>query len=242
MFTPDGRTAYFGRTEQWNPVDQSVIYETRRTHRGWSTPVVASFSGAGLHDLDPFVTADGKALYFASARSGDTDLYVVRRNSEGNWGEPAELTSVTTGHGELYPSIASDGSIYFASDRPGGQGGWDIHRANPREDGTFGPAENLGPRVNSGQWDFNPALVPGGMVFVSLDRQGGQGIGDLWFTAKKPGGDWTTPRNLGTTVNTSGDEFHPSFDRLFYVHRTYEPLLEGDIYTIPTWCLLRPAP
>src|SRR5215470_3334810 len=67
-FTPDGRTLYFVRsTPQFT---DWTIYVTDHADDRWSTPKVAPFSGKH-RDADPFVTADGKQLYFVSDRPVD---------------------------------------------------------------------------------------------------------------------------------------------------------------------------
>src|SRR5688572_11270796 len=67
-FTPDGRTLYFVRsTPQFTGW---TIYVTHHADGRWSTPKVAPFSGKH-RDADPFITADGKRLYFISDRPAD---------------------------------------------------------------------------------------------------------------------------------------------------------------------------
>jgi hypothetical protein len=249
-FTPDGRTAYFGRSAGFFPVTrEATIYESTWRDGAWSTPVPAPFSGA-YSDIDPFVTADGQRLYFSSIRPvdgqerTDADVWVVERTGSG-WGEPVNIGAANGPADELYPSVAADGTLYVGSDRPGGLGGWDIYRARPGPDGGYGPAENVGAPVNSAVWEFNPTVLPGGnaLVFASIDRPGGYGYGDLWASVRGRGG-WTTPRNLGPTVNTAEDEYHPSFSprlgRFYFVRHEYGPSVPGDIYTIPTLALLLP--
>src|ERR1041385_7267413 len=64
-FTPDGDTAYFVRSLAnfafW------TIYETHRQGGQWSRPEIAQFSGH-FNDADPFITSDGRFLFFMSNR------------------------------------------------------------------------------------------------------------------------------------------------------------------------------
>lgn len=242
-FTPDGRTAYFGRSADFFPVSrQATILMSRASAKGWSAPRVAPFSGQHP-DIDPFVTADGRRLFWSSIRPvdgqsrADADLWMVERRRDGGWGEPRHLgAAVNSPADELYPTVTADGTLYFASDRPGGRGGWDIYRSRPGHDGRYGPAENLGAPVNTDGWEFNPLVVGGLLLFTGLDRAGGYGAGDLWYSIAKDGA-WAPPRNLGPAVNTALDEYHPSLspalDRLYFVRHDYDPWVPGDIYTIP---------
>lgn len=250
VFDLDGRTAYFGRSQEFFPVArQSTIMLSRRAGGGWSAATPAPFSGTHS-DLDPFITPDGRKLFFSSIRPvdgvarTDVDLWVVLRRP-GGWGEPRNLGAVNSGSDELFPSVAADGTLFFASDRAGGLGGFDLYRSRPRPDGSYGPAENLGAPLNTTGWEFNPVVLPAGnvLVFTGLDRAGGYGLGDQWVSVRHSDG-WSTPRNLGTAVNSAADEYHlsfsPRYDRVYFVRHSYEPWVAGDLYTLPVRRLLLP--
>lgn len=250
VFDLDGDTAYFGRSREFFPIArQATIMVTHRRDGSWSVAAPASFSGT-YPDLDPFITPDGRRLFFSSIRPvngadrSDADLWVVRRRPDGSWGPPRHLgDAVNSPHDELYPSVSADGTLYFASDRPGGLGGWDVYRSRPLPDGSYGPAENLGAPVNTAGWEFNPVITPFGhlLIFTGLDREGGYGLGDQWMSLRHRDG-WTAPRNAGPMINTTADEYHlsfsPRYDRIYFVRHTYSPWRPGDLYTLPTWKLL----
>jgi hypothetical protein len=251
VFDLDGRTAYFGRSQEFFPAArQSTIMVSRRSGGVWSAAAPAPFSGT-YSDLDPFITPDGRKLFFSSIRPvdgvarTDVDLWVVLRRPGGGWGEPRNLGAVNSGYDELFPSVAADGTLFFASDRPGGLGGFDLYRSRPGPDGSYGPAENLGAPLNTAGWEFNPVVLPAGnvLLFTGLDRAGGYGLGDQWVSVRN-GHGWSTPRNLGTAVNTAADEYHlsfsPRYDRVYFVRHTYEPWVPGDLFTLPVRRLLLP--
>jgi hypothetical protein len=68
-FSADGRTIYFSKRTIW-PTYASVLCESHLVGDRWSEPTVLPFSGSD-YDSDPFLTADGKRLYFASRRAVD---------------------------------------------------------------------------------------------------------------------------------------------------------------------------
>ncbi|MTK03835.1 PD40 domain-containing protein [Micromonospora sp. CP22] len=234
--SPDRKTVYFPRSEGFFPATrQATIMVSHWTGNGWSAPTVAPFSGR-YPDMDPFLSPDGRTLHFSSIRPvngqerTDADLWRVRRTPDGRWGEPEHLGPVNSPADELYSSVAADGTLYFASERAGGLGGWDIYRARPRPGGGYGPAENLGAPVNTAGWEFNPTITADNrlLLFTGLDRSGGAGNGDIWASRRVADG-WSRPSGVGSVVNTAADEYHPSLspnqDRLFYV-------VDGDIHQV----------
>ena len=233
-FTPDGQTAYFARGGGFFPQSrQATILETTLVDGAWTEPVVASFSGE-FPDIDPWVSPDGNSIYFSSIRPlegqprTDADLWRVDRDGDG-WGEPVHLHALSSERDELGPSVSEDGAIWFASDRPGGTGGWDLYTAKPAGGDFTAPEPVLA--LNSAVWEFNPAISPDGttLLFTSINRPGGSGLGDL-FRATLADGAWDVQP---LPMNTSADEYHPSLSpdgaTLYFVRRAGN----GDLYEVP---------
>lgn len=212
-FTPDGRTLYFVKSTpaftDWK------IWVTQRTDDSWSPPEVAPFSGKH-RDADPFVSADGKSLYFISdrpldgERKADMDIWVTERTEGGEWGEPRNLGApVNTSASEWLPRLAASGALYFGSDRPGGSGKTDLYRA--RSDGdTFAEPENLGPAINSSADEYEGCIAADEsfLVFMAAGRPDDQGGGDLYLSYRVDG-EWTPAKHLGPKINGPGLEISP---------------------------------
>jgi len=77
----------------------------------------------------PCFGPEGRYLYFASDKpggKGGTDLYSSEWK-DGAWAEPVNLGSrINTEGNEVYPYVAANGDLFFASDGHGGLGGKDI--------------------------------------------------------------------------------------------------------------------
>ena len=210
-FTPDGSELYFLK----NMPDFSfwtIVVSLYKNGR-WSEPEVAPFSGQ-YSDADPFITANGKRLYFISNRplknvkKEDLDIWYVDRTSTG-WSEPQNPGAPINSDGnEWYPTIASNGTIYFGSDRKGGIGKTDIYRCK-FTNGKYEKEENLGEPVNSKYDEYEPWISPDQkFLFMMAGRPEGKGAFDLYISYNKDG-TWTTPTNLGDAINSPGYEFSP---------------------------------
>jgi Tol biopolymer transport system component len=239
---PDGRTALVSHSEGFFPqTRESTIYEvTRQPDGSWADPVEVPFVDDTSADIDPFYGPDG-TVWFSSIRPvdgaarTDVDVWTVQRAADGTWSEPVNPAGVNSPEDDLYPSLGPDGSLYFGSDR--GDAGFDVWRAAPGPSGAWQSAEPLPAPVSTTSWEFNPAFTPDGsaLVFTARDRPGGEGAGDLFLT--RPEGDgWSEPEPV-ESVNTSGDEYHPSFSAdgrsMFFVRR-------GDLHEVDLPAELRP--
>jgi Tol biopolymer transport system component len=210
-FSPDGRTLYFVKSD-WR-LGRWTIYESHYADGHWGTPVIAPFSGK-FRDADPFVTADGRQLYFISDRpvdgriKPDMDIWVMDRAMQG-WSEPRNLGApVNSPQSEWHPSMSTRGVLYFGSSRPGGFGLTDLYRAT--SGGGEWHVENLGAPVNTPSDEYEPLIAPDGsyLIFMAY-RPDALGGSDLY--ASRPLGDsWTVPVNLGAPVNSAALEMAPS--------------------------------
>jgi Tol biopolymer transport system component len=138
-----------------------------------------------------------------------------------DWSAPVNLGPIVNSPSyDACPTIAKSGlSLYFRSNRPGGQGGFDIYVAqrDSHEDPWETPV-NLGPTINGPANEYCSTFSPDGhwMVFVS-DRPvsaGGCGGQDLWISHRKNKRDdfgWEAPRNLGCIVNSAAAENGPAW-------------------------------
>lgn len=211
-FTPDGRTLYFLRSSP--TFNFWTIVVSHFENNKWSEPEVISISGQ-YRDADPFITNDGKRLYFISDRPKDAastdrslDIWFMEKASN-DWGPPQNVGEPVNSSGnEWYPTIAQDGTIYFGSDRAGGKGRTDIYRAR-FVDGKYTEPENLGDAVNTQYEEFEPYISPDQKFLIFMtQRPDGRGGSDLYISYQRDG-SWTRAENLGDKINSSGSEYSP---------------------------------
>jgi Tol biopolymer transport system component len=214
-FSPDGKAMYFTRAAGANG-RFGVIVVSRLSRDGWSLAEVAEFSGQ-YSDYDPFVSPDGSRLFFISKRpvtgtkpKSDFDIWVVDRTASG-WSTPRNLGApVNSDNDELYPAIASDGTLYFSScGRADSLGRCDLYRSRIR-DGQYLQPENLGDAINTPASETDAYVAPDQsyLVFAAYGRPDAIGDGDLYISIVRDGA-WSAPRSLGSKINTPAREYCP---------------------------------
>jgi outer membrane protein OmpA-like peptidoglycan-associated protein/tetratricopeptide (TPR) repeat protein len=148
----------------------------------WSDPVDLPFNRAQYNMAHACLSQDGKRLYFSSdmpGGNGGMDLYYSDRDGI-VWSEPVNLgKKINTTGNDVFPYIAPDGKLYFASDGWPGLGGLDIFKAE-LENQTEDPL-NAGFPINTHKDDFgiwiSSDLTQG---LLSSNRKGGTGDDDIW--------------------------------------------------------------
>ena len=129
--------------------------------------------------------ADQKTLLMSLKRRdtrGKSDLYVSFLQENGTWTKPLNLgDDINTAAAELTPYLAGDmRTLYFASDRDGGFGKFDLYMSR-REDDSFtkwSAPKNLGRNFNTQGSDISLVLNPSGSeaIYASDTAPGGKNL------------------------------------------------------------------
>ncbi len=216
--SPDGLELYFySFLEGWAiPTLRVATRETTKDPWGEAVGLESPLK----RGTAPSFSADGLELYFESERSGGfggADIWMAARASLSDlWAEPINLGSaVNSPDYDMAASVSADGlELYFGSLRPGGSGDWDVW-ISTRETVSepWSKAKNLGPTVNSPVYDGHPFISPDGLaLFITSARSGGYGDWDIWMTRRATRyNDWSTPVNLGPSLNTNAGEAESHF-------------------------------
>ncbi len=138
-----------------------------------------------------------------------TNAYIAK--ADFTFGNPINLGPiVNSSYGDGAPSISGDGlSLFIGSNRPGGHGSADLWMSTREStDNDWREAVNLGPNVNSSDWDSELSVSVDGLeLYFSSNRGGGYGGFDLWVTKRATTSEpWGRAVNLGPTVNSSADD------------------------------------
>ena len=160
---------------------------------GWTNFKILPFCKTKYSYAHPNVSPDGKTLYFiANIRSGKdntkepSDIFRVVINDDSTYGEPENLgANVNSYSREMFPYMAHDNTLYFASNKPNGVGGFDIYKSMMNGDGTFEKAEILSKPINSKESDIRFVIDENGSGYVASKRKGGKGDDDIYYFNKK---------------------------------------------------------
>lgn len=213
--SPDGKEFYFGMGGE--TYRTAKIYVSREVDGAWSEPVVASFSSDPDWTFsEPAISPDGKQFFFASNRAAEGEeppgigrLWVMNRSGE-DWGEPMLLPPViNNGSAQYFPSLTTEGTLYFTRRFPSGQE--KIVRSR-LINGEYGPVEILPDEVNGGRTHYNAFVAPDESYIIvpTEGRSDSMGGTDYFISFRNADDSWAGPINMGAGVNTrAGDEWSP---------------------------------
>lgn len=163
-----------------------------------------------FHDSNLALSADG-SLLFLYKDDNNGDIYVSEHKSDGTWTFPHPMSESINSEGfkESSISISPDQQVlFFASDRPGGEGGIDIYYSIKDRNGEWARSKNLGPKINTPYDDDSPFIDYDGKTLY-FSTQGRKGMGgydifrSVYDSAKS---EWGEPENLGFPINTPDDD------------------------------------
>ena len=112
-----------------------------------------------------------------------------------------------TAYNYFHPAVTSDElTIYFSSNRPGGEGDYDIWKATRNSvNEPFGHVTNMGKQINTEGKEEFPVLRGDDRLYYSSDGLIGLGGYDIFMT-RLENGEWSEPQNMGYPINTPFDE------------------------------------
>ena len=142
--SPDGKNLYFisNRKESLGGMD-IFVSELLEDGKSWSEPVnLGSTINTLLNEDSPFLSSDGKTLYFSSQghdNIGGYDIFFSKLDGSGNWSKPVPYAyPLNTTDDDLFFSPIEDGSKgYMAKFEEGGLGGEDIYLISIKPEETL---------------------------------------------------------------------------------------------------------
>ncbi len=141
-------------------ISSNGISKSERTKYGWSSPKSIKVDGFETKgDLANCISSDQRFLISTldNKESKEKDLFVFFRMDDGSYGKRLNLgTIINTSKNESTPFLAPDNkTLYFSSDGHPGYGAYDIFISRRLDDTwtNWSEPENLGPKINTPDWD-----------------------------------------------------------------------------------------
>lgn len=163
----------------------------------------------------PTFSPDGLTMYFSrSVKARDKETHVTIWKSEqrnGEWQEPMQVEFPGYENFNFaHPAVSYNGQyLYFASDRPGGYGGYDIWRI--ATDDSEHNVENLGPSINGAENELFPYSRNDSTFYFSSNSHKGYGGLDIFVARRNHDYSWNVI-NMGLPINSAADDFGIIFD------------------------------
>jgi outer membrane protein OmpA-like peptidoglycan-associated protein len=209
--TIDGNKMVFTRRSK----NKEDFFETELINGQWSKakPLEGNISTSEYDGGAQNISQDGQWITFAGCSFpngyGSCDLYISRLTKQG-WSKPENLgRNLNSEYWESAPSLSPDKKdLYFSSSVPGGFGGSDIWVSHRNANGQWGPAQNLGPEINTSGNEGSPFIHADNQTiyFNSNGHLGYSDKSDLFVSRQQQSGKWSKPENLGYPINTTDEE------------------------------------
>jgi outer membrane protein OmpA-like peptidoglycan-associated protein/tetratricopeptide (TPR) repeat protein len=209
------RTAWIKRQQGWTNGNYLGLYTAAMNGSTIPMPFMNDLESK-FNDGPICFSSDYNTVYFTRnnskkeelAKDGTYKLKILEANLDQNGFSMVKLMPFNdNNYNFAHPSISPDGyTLYFSSDKEGGQGGMDLYMSQKDSSGTWGEPVNLGDVVNTAGNETFPFIATNGLLYFSSDGHDGLGGLDIYETRMKDG----MPKkiyNMGEPVNSNHDDF-----------------------------------
>jgi len=221
---------YSGTMEHWADI-WYVEGKKARKKRGqkaaaepqleWDRPVFAKSASTKFNEGGLTFNRRFSEMYITQCggldgKSEKCAIYQMKKvGPDWQMGEPLEICKNDSAHSYGHPALSPDDKVlYFASDREGGYGGFDIWAVTySRRSRSWGNPVNLGPTINSPGDEYYPYFNShDNRIYFSSSWWPGLGGMDL-FAAEQTNDitKWENMENLREPLNSGGDDFAITF-------------------------------
>ncbi|MGS2738041.1 OmpA family protein [Sinomicrobium sp. M5D2P17] len=211
---------FIKRTHEWNGKPFLKLYKATPGEDGTlqSPEQLGGDVNTKYHQSTPAVSKDGKTMYFTrnnfipgkykKGEDGTNNLKIYRASfMDGKWKAIEELSINSDDYSSAHPALSPDGRhLYFVSDRSGTRGLSDLFVVEIRDNGSFGPVQNLGDAINTRGRETFPFMSDSGVLYFASDGHPGFGGLDIFAAVRDPFGNYQVV-NVGEPVNSPADDF-----------------------------------
>ncbi|MFT7231682.1 MAG: outer membrane protein OmpA-like peptidoglycan-associated protein [Cyclobacteriaceae bacterium] len=227
---------------------EDIYFSTSVVGKWYAPELLPSPINSKGDDFGSAFTGDEQTMVYVRCGSGtigNCDLYITQLAGS-EWTEPVNMGNVINSKDwDSQPTISSDGNrIIFTSAREGGYGGSDLYMSEKNHLGEWGIPQNLGSTVNTPLNDNSPYLAPDGKtLYYATEGHPGFGGTDIFYCVFE-NGKWSKPINLGSPINSGGDDTNFSISAQGVAYFASAKSNDGnyDIYEVELPDYLKPKP
>jgi len=212
----DAKNSLFSEEKSdFNDMEYFGLY--RYSADGYLTKMTSDVSGA-LQYADPSLMESKNILFYTVFRNirkvkkkrdftVQPEIYFSKITESGELVDSKAFpVNNFTEYGVMTPFVDEEAKrIYFASDKPGGYGGFDLYYVTFDASLNFGEPVNLGPEINTSEDETHPSRTGSSFYFSSKGHTGLGGM-DI-FKADYQNGKFSKPENMGLPYNSGRDDF-----------------------------------
>lgn len=186
----------------------NAIFYSKKERGRWQVPVeITQDMKAGEDCSSCSLNSDGTELFLYKTDNFDGAIYSSKLEND-RWTPIKKLNkNINTKFYESHASISADGKkLYFTSNRDGGYGNLDIFVSEKDGSGDWGPAVNLGNKINTAYNEDTPFITKNdSLLYFCSEGHNSMGGFDLYRSARD-GSGWAMPQNLGFPLNSPDDD------------------------------------
>lgn len=216
---------FFDKVYKWNNEGYLNLVTIPEKFSNVKDSVASPFSAeinTKMHESNAIFSVDGKTIYFTrnNTKNGSraknkekiSNLQIYKAELvNSKWSNIISLPFNSPDFSNEHPALSPDGKrLYFASDRPGGKGSFDIYYVNI-DGGSFGNPVNAGNLVNTNRKEQFPFVSKDDKLYFSSNGHEGFGSLDVFVSDIKQN-DFSRPVNVGLPINTGVDDFAFNID------------------------------
>ncbi|MBD3637104.1 MAG: OmpA family protein [Crocinitomicaceae bacterium] len=204
-------------------------------------------NSADYHEGSAVISADGNTMFFTKMdpnNRNETKIYASRKFNN-QWLKPQAMDNNVNmdGFRSMNPNLTKDGkTLYYSSNRPGGEGGMDIWQVSVDPNGNTSAPQNMGSNINTGENEITPFFHDNTKtLYFSSGGHIGFGGMDIFMSKWNEDSDWFGASvNVGAPINSSRDDSYFIIDEKLqkgYVTSDREACMECDsIYNLSVHC------
>jgi len=208
----------------------------------FTTPIqLTSVINSNDEELAPMLSPDGNTLYFIrtfhdaniGGKFAGTDIWMSRKDDQGQWMQASRMDNVWNNkRSNAVIGINSEQSVVYLLNGYTNKSGIAFSKFFG---GQWGQPEFI-PISGINRDDFVGFYVTPEFDVILISMKGEDTLGeeDLYISLKESSGNWTEPRNLGPTLNTSGFEISPFLSkdkkRLYFSSNGHPGFGDADVF------------